>query len=157
MIDKADIEQIYRRNFERLYAIARSIAGDEVGRDVVHDVFMKIFNFEKLPANVDAYLIVAVRNRALDAVKQMSTRRRIENSLPLDLTEIPSTVEPDRLNYIIKHELSPKVREVVEKVFFEQRSYKEAADELDLSVATINKHIVTALRKLRIYFKTSKK
>ena len=52
--------------------------------------------------------------------------------------------------------LSFREREVVDKIYVEGKSYKETASNLGLSVAAINKNVVSALRKLRTYFKTGK-
>ena len=48
--------------------------------------------------------------------------------------------------------LTQRERQVVEKIFTEGMSYKEASLSLDVSVATINKNVVSALKKLRSHF-----
>ncbi len=56
----------------------------------------------------------------------------------------------------IERLLSSREQQVVEKVYTEGLSYKDAAENLGVSVAAINKNIVAALKKLRTHFKTIK-
>lgn len=52
--------------------------------------------------------------------------------------------------------LTPREKDVVDRIYAEGMSYKEAAESLEVSVAAVNKNIVSALKKLRIHFKTCK-
>ncbi len=158
MLETVEFEKTYRRNFERLFLIAAKIVGEDQARDIVHDVFIKVYDMKTLPNNIDAYLAVAVRNRSLTALQQMTSFQLIENALPLsdenDEFQFPSA---DELRGLVDNELSPKVQATVCRVFFEGDSYKQAAEVLDVSVATIHKHVVTALKKLRSILKPQTK
>ncbi len=62
----------------------------------------------------------------------------------------------DEIGSAIQKLLTPREREVVDRIYTEGLSYKDAAENLDVSVASINKNIVSALKKLRGHFKTVK-
>lgn len=62
----------------------------------------------------------------------------------------------DEIRTAIQKLLTPREREVVDRIYTEGLSYKDAAENLGVSVASINKNIVSALKKLRGHFKTVK-
>ena len=52
--------------------------------------------------------------------------------------------------------LTDRERQVVDKIYAEGMTYKQAATTLEVSEAMINKSVVGALKKLRTYFKSKK-
>ena len=45
--------------------------------------------------------------------------------------------------------LTPRAQDVIRKIYLEGMKYKDVADELGISVATVNSILVRALKKLR--------
>lgn len=43
--------------------------------------------------------------------------------------------------------LTPREREIVDKIYADGLSYRETAENLEVSVAAVNKNIVSALKK----------
>ncbi len=88
----------------------------------------------------------------------MDVREKVKRNLMLEPP--PEDFDYEQRNEDVKTAiaslLSSREREVVEKIYTEGLSYKDAAENLGVSVAAINKNIVTALKKLRTHFKTSK-
>jgi RNA polymerase sigma-70 factor (ECF subfamily) len=131
---------------------------EDEARDVVQEVFLKLWESNRRVENPSAFLIRAVRNAALNRINMLDTRDKIRQRIMIDLP--PDNLDFDSRNNEVKaaiHRLlTPREQEVVDKIYTEGMSYKETAENLAVSVAAVNKNIVSALRKLRTHFKTGK-
>lgn len=155
----AEFETLYAQCFEPSLRLALSLLHEEdESRDVVHEVFLRLWESETKVDNPKAYIIRSVRNTCISRIRHFDVREKVRMKL---MMEPP----PDDFDYeqrdseVIKALdllLSFREREVVDKIYVEGKSYKETASNLGLSVAAINKNVVSALRKLRTYFKTGK-
>ncbi len=91
-------------------------------------------------------------------ISMLDTRDRIRQRIMLDPP--PDDFDIDGRNEEVRSAihrlLTPREQAVVDRIYAGGMSYKEAAENLEVSVAAINKNIVSALKKLRIYFKTGK-
>ena len=152
-----EFEATYRRCFPPAMRLAVSLLHDEDdARDAVQEVFLKLWESDTVIDNVQAFVVRSVRNVCLNRIAAADTRERFRRRFPID--EIDDTdaplVDEARLQSAIDSLLTPRERQVVEKIYSEGLSYKETASCLDVSVALINKNIVSALKKLRTYFKS---
>ncbi len=139
--------------------LALSLLHDEdEARDVVHEVFLKLWESNTKIENPSAYILRSVRNTSLSRIRNLDVREKVKRNLMLEPP--PEDFDYEQRNEDVKTAiaslLSSREREVVEKIYTEGLSYKDAAENLGVSVAAINKNIVTALKKLRTHFKTSK-
>lgn len=139
--------------------MAMSLLHDEdEARDVVHEVFLKIWESNIAVDNPAAFIIRAVRNTSLNRISALDTREKIRRKLILEPP--PDDYDFDErdanVRAAIPQLLSLREQEVIAKIYTEGLSYKDAAECLGVSVAAVNKHIVAALRKLRTHFKTGK-
>ena len=64
--------------------------------------------------------------------------------------------EIGKLNKVLLHrpgreleKLTPRAQDVIRKIYLEGMKYKDVADKLGISVATVNSILVRALKKLR--------
>lgn len=131
---------------------------EDEARDTVQEVFLKLWEGNVRIDHPEAFIVRAVRNACLNRISMLDTRGRIRRRIML---ETPADDDgTDRRNEAIRsavnRQLSPREREVVERIYTEGMSYKEAAESLGVSVAAINKNVVSALKKLRNHFKTGK-
>ncbi len=131
---------------------------EDEARDVVQEVFLKLWESNTRFDNPTAFLIRAVRNACLNRINMLDTRDRIRRRIMLDSPpdDLDIDVRNDEVMSAIPRLLTPREQEVVDRIFSEGMSYKEAAENLEVSVAAINKNIVSALKKLRSHFKTGK-
>jgi RNA polymerase sigma-70 factor (ECF subfamily) len=87
------VRKAYERHKERLLTVAFGLTGDRAAaEDVVHDVFARVLQNSSWPSGQGAqcrYLVVCVRNQALDWLRYRK-RHRTESSKP---PEISSDVE----------------------------------------------------------------
>ncbi len=73
----------------------------------------------------------------------------------LEVLSLPAEEQEQRwraINRFIDEGLTPQTSRVLRLCYDKGLSYREAADELGISVAAVNKHMVQALRKLRERF-----
>ena len=131
---------------------------EDEARDVVHEVFLKLWEADVKVDNPSAYILRAVRNTSLSRIRKLDVREKVRLKL---MWEIP----PDDFDYECRNEevktaverlLTSREQQVVEKIYTDGLSYKDAAASLGVSVAAVNKNIVGALKKLRTHFKTGK-
>lgn len=125
-------------------------------RDAVQEVFVKLWETETEVRQPEAFVIRAVRNTCLNRIATTGKTERLSLRLPLDGEECEYEPQADTelVTRAVERLLTQREREVVEHVYRGGMSYKEAAEELGVSVAMVNKSIVGALKKLRSYFKT---
>lgn len=157
MNNDTDIETAYSVQRVRLIRMAEAIVGSHAdAEDIVQSVILRIIEQGEPISAPMSYLNTAVRNEAVGHWRKLNARQRIEQSLPLNEEDIPADL--DRLSIAVdkavESQLAPAVRRVVRSVFYSGNSYIKAAGELGISPSTVNKHIVTALRVLRKYFKS---
>ncbi len=154
----SEFEALYRRGFPPSMRLAMSLLHDEeAARDVVQEVFLKLLESEVVFTNPTAYIVRAVRNGCLSRLRTLDTRERIRQRLTLrseaddDYEELPA----DEIPGAIERLLTPREQQVVGKIYTDGVTYREAADQLGVSVAAINKYLVAALKKLRTHFKNT--
>ncbi len=85
-------------------------------------------------------------------------REKIRQKLTLEPPPDDFNVDQrnDEVISAIHRLLTVREQQIIEKIYTDGMSYKETAESLGFSVATVNKNIVGALKKLRTYFKTGK-
>ena len=156
-----EFETIYTTCFPPSMRLAVSLMHDpNEARDVVHEVFLKLWQSPLSIDNPQAFVIRAVRNACLTRLDTLSTREKIHRRLTLDASEFADETDledqHEEVRSAVRQLLSGREQEVVEQVYTHGQSYKEAADRLGLSVASIHKNLVNALKKLRTHFKTAR-
>ncbi|MDE6653371.1 MAG: sigma-70 family RNA polymerase sigma factor [Muribaculaceae bacterium] len=139
--------------------LAMSLLHDEDdARDVVQEVFLKLWESGIQVDNPPAFIIRAVRNASLNRINTLETHERILKGLFLD--QPPDNINIEQRNEeivsAIRRLLTPREQQVVDKIYSEELSYKDTAESLGISVAAVNKYVVSALKKLRNHFKTDR-
>lgn len=84
MTQEKDIEQLFRRHYEKMYNLARCIlSDDDESKDVVSDVFTQILvdNIVLLPESEEGYLMRSVRNRCFNLITHKSVKERVAKAL----------------------------------------------------------------------------
>ncbi len=132
---------------------------EDDARDVVHEVFVKLWESKIRVENPPAFLIRAVRNACINRLNMLTPHEKVHQRLLLepppdddDYTEQKS----EDVRNAISQLLTPREKEIVERIYSDGLTYKQTAETLGISVSYVNKNIVGALRKLRNHFKTGK-
>lgn len=153
----SEFESLYTGIFPPAMKLAMSLLHDESeARDAVQEVMLKLWESELVIANPQAFVLRSVRNTCINAINSKQVRERVMQKLTLDTVEVDEAEPEQRSRMVLKgvqQALTAREREVVDKVYTQNLSYKDAAAELGVSVAAVNKNVVSALRKLRMYIK----
>ena len=131
---------------------------EDEARDAVHEVFLKLWEADVKADNPNAYVMRSVRNTCISRIRRLDVRERVRSQLMLEPP--PDDFDYDQRNEEVRRAidriLTSRERQVVGKIYAEGLSYKDASLSLGVSVASINKNIVAALKKLRNHFKTDR-
>jgi RNA polymerase sigma-70 factor (ECF subfamily) len=155
--DPDALRQIYRRYKNDLLTVAMALLADpETAEDCVHDVFV---HFAGAPAdirrNLRGYLMRCVANRA----KNMIKRQQLEPIRPVGKQDYDDDCPQSRL--IVSEEsmrifeamakLPAEQREVVSLHIHGQMKFREIAEQLDLSINTVQSRYRYGIEKLKTF------
>lgn len=138
-----------------MHRLARMyVHDDNLSHDIVQDVFAScLYRPEEITISA-AYLFNAVRNRCLNHIRNLDIRQRIMNTYFANWEEYDDKDWPDEKTLaeiisIVRHELPPQCRRVVELRFISGMKAEEIAGEMDISPRAVFKHIRHALSIIR--------
>lgn len=157
---KDGCELLFRRYYKPLCSHAiRYIYSKEIAEDLVSDVFCKFWkneSYKNITSSFRSYLFRSVRNTAFTYLR--SEFNTVERSEKYDMIEVTENLKADSI--CIYEETLARVKLLVDsmppqckKVFllsrFESKGNKEIAEELNLSLKTIEAHMGKALGIMR--------
>ena len=155
MTNRNDIEQVFKAHYAQMYRLAVALLhDDDLARDIVHDVFASLLDSSLDITVSGGYLIKAVRNRCLNYIRDCEIHQRIANRYFLENEEYESEDWPDdetiaRINSLIKSELSPQARRVMELRFSEGLPFARIATTMGISETAVYRHLSHALKIIR--------
>lgn len=138
--------------FATAYLKAKEPA-EEIVNDVLYKVWQKKENIAAI-SNLRAFLFTAVRNACLNLMIKLKEEQSFLSGIPVqELTSIDpeSIVISTELSDCIRNaiqSLPPRCRQIYEMVRIEGLRNKDVAEQLDLSVNTIDVQLAIALKKL---------
>lgn len=129
----------------------------EESEDVVQEVFVNFwerFNGKLFSGSIKSYLFYSVRNNSLKYINEQKKVIYEEIGLMSDsLVDVPENGEDIELQkkklYGEIDKLPEQARNVFKLIVLEDLKYKEAAEELDISVNSVKTHLSRALKQLR--------
>lgn len=164
--DESDFRSLFHLLYDRFFRIAvYYLKKDDWAQEVVLDVFFTLWNKrEELPEvkNFENYCFILLKNASLNYLAKNKN-----NTDPLDVTTALShpqdTPEDNLLNdellliYVnALDELPPKCREVFILIREQGLSYKEVAEQLNISIKTVDAQLQKAVsrlkEKIKLYF-----
>lgn len=118
MTQEKDIEQLFRRHYEKMYNLAKCIlSDDDESKDVVSDVFTQILvdNIVLLPESEEGYLMRSVRNRCFNLITHKSVKKRVAKALLDDADVFFSEETDERLEQLMLliDNLEPPIRKLI--------------------------------------------
>ena len=160
MHESHSFEQLFTTHHPRLLRLATAMLHDEEeARAVVSEVFERIMKSSSPAISVsesEGALLVAVRNRCIDRIRQMRVAERVRRRLPLVEADFSSWQQEDeqeqRLQAVseaIDSELTSAQRRTLLMRYQEEKSYREIAQTLEISEVAVYKHLRGALERLR--------
>ena len=152
------IVDLYRQHYEELLRYAERFLRDTTrSQDAVQEAFLRLWKRrETVPedAGAKAVLYKSVRNLCLNALRDDKTHDRLSIFVPApESPPDPETVThsgmiQDQI-YRWVREMPERRREVFELSRYSNLSYKEIADIMEISVKTVENHLLAALRYLK--------
>lgn len=156
-LHKSEFEKLFDEKYKQLYYFAFDYLkeGDEC-RDIVSEVFAAIWNRRSKidRKRIDSYLYSSVRNKCIDHLRQKNRIHRMVKEYPLLFCEIDDEdwQEKEQRIQLMQAEIkkmSSRTRYVLHEKYFNERSYKEIADLLGISVDGVSKILTRAFAQLR--------
>lgn len=162
-------EQAYEQFFKALFPILKRFSfallkcnetAEEVASDTLFKLWEKRENLSEIK-NIKVYALVLAKNQSLNILKH-SLKKEIVSVDDIDIEIVFDSPTPDQI--LIYEELQNKLRVAVDslpnkcKMVFklikeEGLSYKETAELLNISVKTVDAHLVAAIKKITIALK----
>ncbi len=160
MLDKEDFEILFKSQFKVLCFFAMKYLKDyENSREVVQDVFLKLWEKRDdidTSKSLKSYLGTSVRNKCINYLrdhKKFNHDLLLLEDLSSDMLAEPADklVEADIRGRIAEaiSELPEKCREIFLLSRNEHLKYQEIADQLDISVKTVEAQMSKALQHMR--------
>lgn len=156
LINKTNFEQLFKENYNSLYYYAYSIVNDnELAKDLVNDSFEEIWSRRKkldISFSLRSFLFKVVKNRCLNYLRKQEVEQKYIDRAKHNISDSDEFKDYEPvLAEIMKaiEQLPEQGRKVFTKCFIENLTYKEVAEELNISVNTIKTHITNSLKRLR--------
>jgi len=158
--DEMAFEGLFKTYFAELCIYATRFVDDiESAEEIVQDIFFNLWNNRTrltINTSIKAYLYTTVRNTCLNIIKH----KKVENKYREYFSRQLQQDELQEEDWMKGDELHDKITKTIEKlpperkkVFimsrFENLKYKEIADELNISVKTVENQMGKALQFLR--------
>lgn len=158
--DEIAYSQIYHLYFNRIYIfILRYVISEDAAYDLTQDVFVKIWEKREQLShvnNLQTFIYRMAKNHTLDRLKHISisekaieklTHDYLKQSNPFDIKYVEREYF-DFLETAISN-LPERTRIIFKLCRGENKSYKEVAEELDISRETVKHHMVQSMKILK--------
>lgn len=161
LLDKNRFKEVFKEYYNPLCNFAASITSDrKMAQDVVQDVFTKLWDKRselKINTSEKSYLFQAVKHRAFEILRKRKNESKLNvrdfeesYSREKDIEEQANKFMLKEFLYSSIRQLPPKCQEIFVLNKVNGLTYNEIADDLDISVKTVENQIGKAYRKLRV-------
>ena len=153
---------LFKQYSKPLFYYAAKFVDEEAARDIVQDVFVKLWTNQTITIkhSLNALLFTMVRNSCLQQLEKLKVRNKYLASSKLFLQEEELRFYIEEKTSLIEQELEDKLNEVLDglpdrcrQIFtlsrFENKKNREIATELGISVKAVEKQITKALGTIR--------
>jgi RNA polymerase sigma-70 factor (ECF subfamily) len=156
-----EFQEIYHKHFNGLANYAYSVLQDkDAAKDVVQDVFLDLWNKREtlsITTSLEAYLVRAVKFKSIDFIRKDKTKQQyVAKMTPASIPFTEDNSDGDEQTANRKKQLSYAIAQLPTKcrqVFLLSRvsgyTYKEIAEEMNISPKTVENQISRALKLLR--------
>ena len=161
--DEKEFERMFHRLQPRLYAYCCKYINDsEFAKDIVQECFVNLWESKaEIEISYESYLFRAVHNRCISHFRSLQVHADYETSIRQKLNEIEIYPEaPGPLTELYLKEINELLQHCVEKlpekcrlVFmmsrYQRMNNQKIADELGISIRTVEAQIYQALKKIK--------
>ena len=160
--DKNAFNILFRRYYPILCAYCHRFVDLEDAEEIVQDIMLWLWeskNMEIITTSLSQYLFKAAYHRAINKITKDEVKHRADTFFFKEMQEMLEDTDfyiIEELNKRIKTAISnlpPSYREAFTMHRFQNMSYKEIAETLNVSPKTIDYRIQQALKLLRVELK----
>ncbi|MBU6340119.1 MAG: RNA polymerase sigma-70 factor [Bacteroidetes bacterium] len=158
--DASAFDAVFRTYYESLchYAAKFTEADLDEAEDVVQQAFVKLWERRtelEITHSIKAYLYKTVHNACLNRIRHLQTKSKYQqfNAGQLDKQHSYQDQTSTELQEKFQHameSLPPQCRHIFELSRFESLKYREIADQLEISIKTVETQMGKALKLLRV-------
>lgn len=161
--DRNAFELLYDQTVQTMYSLAfRITQSSELAEEIVNDVYLQVWQqagrFDATRGNVMAWMTVACRSRALDALRRRkksdlehndeSAGYQTEDNQPY-LQDILEAMQNQHVIRSVLQQLDSEQRQLLALAYFRGYSHQELADFTDTPLGTIKSQIRRTLQTLK--------
>lgn len=158
--NEAAFEKVFKMYFRNLHAFAYTFMKDDIiAEEIVQNVFFKVWEKKdqlQIDDSLKAYLYRSVHNESLNHLKHL----KIKSSFQLQYSGNMESSNQDASNQMMASELENDIQKAINElpqqcrtIFqmsrFEQLKYQQIADQLNISIKTVENQMGKALKVLR--------
>lgn len=158
-----EFEGFFKSHYALFCQFAQSFTNDpDDAEDAVQQCFVKLWEERKhllIKGSLKPYLYRMIRNHCLNTIKHISVRESYKEHNQRELDSLSDDLTTDE-----NQSLATKINAAIEKMPTQRKKvfelsrlhglkYKEIAEELNISVKTVENHMGSALKFLRMELK----
>lgn len=153
---RKSFDLLYNKYWDRAYSDAfRALKDEDQAKDLVQEIFIKIWHSNSIINDIESYLKVAVRNQVFRLIAE---EKRKSPFLDL-LYDLPGSPEADvtvkRKEFYKKYEhfissLPPKRQRIFRLRFTEDQSTKVIAQRMGITRKTVQNQLGKAIEHLKV-------
>ncbi|MDN5286676.1 MAG: polymerase sigma-70 factor [Mucilaginibacter sp.] len=158
--NEAVFEQLFKKHFRELHAYAFSLLKDwDVAEEIVQALFLKLWernDWEHIQTSIKSYLYKSVYHDSLNYLRRQKVQLRYQtltaHSMKNHTDDAAGKLKLSELEQHLNkalNKLPEKCRAIFHLSRFEELKYQEIANQLDISIKTVETHMGKALRILR--------
>jgi RNA polymerase sigma-70 factor (family 1) len=153
----AAYEVVFKKYYKALSVKAYLMLEDEMeAEDLVQNLFVSMWQksyYQSINTSLKAYLFRAVHNQCLMSLRKRKVAQQrlvdyIETVTENEISEAESQDYEHTLNSVV-NELPAQRQKAFKLVYLEDKKYKEAAEEMGLSVNSVKTHLKLAIKMLQ--------
>lgn len=163
VLSSTELSELWTRHSAALLLVARGHCATVVSglaEDCVQDAFVKLATQSPIPDSPVAWLMTCVRTTAIDAIRSQQRRVRREtsvasaNSFWFEVEQASSDEEVAQLQTALK-QLDRETRDIVIGYLWNDMTFRQLADVVELSPATVHRRYEQGLAQLKQLLTTS--
>ncbi|MDR6945123.1 RNA polymerase sigma-70 factor [Mucilaginibacter pocheonensis] len=162
LINESEVvfEQLFKKHFRELHAYAFSLLKDwDVAEEIVQALFLKLWEkneWARIQSSIKSYLYKSVYHDSLNYIRRQKVQLKYQTTTAYSMkNHTDDAAGKLKLGELEQHlekalsKLPEKCRAIFHLSRFEELKYQEIANQLDISIKTVETHMGKALRILR--------
>ncbi len=153
--DKRGLETLYNRHSGRTFKfLFRLTANRSAAEDLTHDVFLEVWKSAKRfegRSSVATWILSIARYKALDSIRKQRTLAEHDQPARAEPSPEITAMQLSSSDYMREclTALSQEHREIIDLVYYHEKSVKEVSEILGIPEATVKTRMFYARKKLK--------